>query len=122
MLSDAFRAIFILATALQVVVVVTLCVQAARARRTRSEVEVTVITASDTIAAVLLFVGPAVIATVLARGWSGLDTSDLLVYGSAFGIVAAALMGWGRRHDHPAASWALLLPVGMGVVAGLVTV
>jgi len=124
---DLFRTAFVVATVVEVVVVVILCVQVARSRRAETEREDTeredtVITLTDTAAGVLLFVGAASVVGVALHGWSSLETADLLVYGSAFGIVAAAAVQWGRARGWAAAPWVLALPLAMGVVAGVAAV
>ncbi|WP_229054218.1 hypothetical protein [Aeromicrobium sp. Leaf350] len=121
MLEQFFRASFVVATALQVVVVAVLCVQVARAVRSRSSDVSTVITTGDTVTGVLMFAGPAVLVSTVLHGWLAVDGTDVLTYASAFGIVSAAVIEWGRAHDRPAARLVILLPLAMGVVAGAVT-
>ncbi|MFD5086451.1 hypothetical protein ACFWOG_27920 [Kitasatospora sp. NPDC058406] len=58
------------------------------------------------------------VAALVAHGWEGFDGADALLYAVAFGIVTAALVE--RIGNKPGANLAYVLPVGFGVLAGLV--
>lgn len=113
-----FAVSFIGAIALQLVVVVAACVQARAAWRAGEQPERPVITLADAAAGIVVFCGPALLLGGALHGWSADTVTDVLVYGGTFGIVGGALAQWARRRG-AAPTWALAVPAGAGVLAGL---
>ncbi|MFI6009531.1 hypothetical protein ACIBAG_11985 [Streptomyces sp. NPDC051243] len=120
----AFKASFMLATAVEVVLVAMLVLQIWRQHRHGSTRSL-VFTGGDALIGAALFGGTMTVTALVAHGWSSASTMDTLLYAVTFGIVTAGLATYLRRGDgvRPAqVRIAFVIPVGFGVLAGLACV
>ncbi|WP_434589648.1 hypothetical protein [Streptomyces sp. A5-4] len=117
----AFKASFMLAVAAEMVLVGVLVSQIWRRQR-HGSTHPPVFTGGDTLTAAALFGGTMMLTALLTHGWSGLWSQDTLLYAATVGIVTAGLAAFVRRWDRgqPAHGCIVfLLPLGLGVLAGL---
>lgn len=120
-METAFKASFMLAVAAEVALVAVLVFQVARKER-HGGTSPLVFTGGDALAAAALFGGTMTLTALLSDGWSGLSTSDILLYAVTFGIVTAGFAAFLRRGERGRPEYgriAFLLPLGFGVLAGL---
>lgn len=122
-METTFKASFMVAVAVQVVLVAVLVFQVWRKERHGGEPTL-VFTGGDAVAGAALFGGTMTLTLLFSEGWSGMS-SDTLLYAVTFGIVTAGLATFLRRADkgaskgRPAYGYlAFLLPVAFGVLAG----
>ncbi|SDM63591.1 hypothetical protein SAMN04487981_10274 [Streptomyces sp. cf386] len=117
----AFKASFVLATAVEVVLVAVLVLQLWRRQR-HASTRPLVVTYGDVLTGAALFGGTMTVTALFARGWDSASSADTLLYAVTFGIVTAGLATYLRRGDGARSAYrhlAQLLPVGFGVLAGL---
>ncbi|MGW7085957.1 hypothetical protein ACWGH2_21040 [Streptomyces sp. NPDC054871] len=120
-METTFKASFMLAVAAEVVLVAVLVFQVWRKERHGGESPL-VFTGGDALAGAALFGGTMTLTALFNDGWSGLSTTDTLLYAVTFGIVTAGFATFLRRADKGRPEYgriAFLLPVGFGVLAGL---
>ena len=119
-MDTVFRVMFTVVVIANIGVVAVLCRQVWRQVRHRAPGSL-VVNGTDVLYAAAAFSGPMILTGLLVRGWDGVVGLDPIVYGSAVGVVCAALLTWARRAgvETPALWMALVLPMGFGVLAGL---
>lgn len=116
-----FMVSFVVAVVLEIVVVAVLVRQAWRQGRDKSAPAPTVVRRNEIVTAVALFGASMIVVSVIRHGWDGIDANDVLLFAMTFGIVTAAILQRFRGRMHAAATAAVYaLPVGFGVVAGIV--
>lgn len=120
-METTFKTTFMLAVAVEIVLVAVLVFQVWRKERHGSTAQL-VFTGDDALAGAALFGGAMTLTALLSDGWSGMSTTDTLLYAVTFGIVTAGFATYLRRADKERPEYgriAFLLPVGFGVLAGL---
>lgn len=125
-METTFKASFMLAVAAEIVLVAVLVFQVWRKEKHGGESPM-VFTGGDAMAGAALFGGAMTLTALISDGWSGLSTTDVLLYAVTFGIVTAGFATFLRRADKGRPQYgriqygriAFLLPVGFGVLAGL---
>ncbi|MFI6091345.1 hypothetical protein [Streptomyces sp. NPDC051218] len=116
-METTFKASFMVAVAVQVVLVAVLVFQVWRKERHGGE-PILVFTGGDAVAGAALFGGTMTLTLLFSEGWSGMS-SDTLLYAVTFGIVTAGLATLLRRAGKGRSGYlAFLLPVAFGVLAG----
>ncbi|MEU5267626.1 hypothetical protein [Streptomyces hygroscopicus] len=113
-----FMISFAVAALAEVAVVAMLVLQAVRQKPPMAS-DRPVVRVNDAVAAACLFGGSMVISGVVTHGWGDFDGTDLLLFAATFGVVTAALMERVRTKT-TVANAAYVIPVGFGVIAGLV--
>ncbi|MFJ9799991.1 hypothetical protein [Streptomyces wuyuanensis] len=119
-MTEFFMVSFAVATVLEIIVVTALIRQIARQERGKPPAGSPVLNVTDLLTAAGLFGGTMVIVNLVAHGWQGLDTSDIVLFAATFGIVTAAAMERLRSRSHAAAMTAYAIPLGFGVIGGIV--
>ncbi|MGW0909306.1 hypothetical protein [Streptomyces sp. NPDC002853] len=120
-METTFKASFMLAVAVEIVLITVLVFQVWRKERHGSTAPL-VLTGDDALAGAALFGGAMTLTALLSDGWSGMSTTDTLLYAVTFGIVTAGFATYLRRADKRRPEYgriAFLLPVGFGVLGGL---
>ncbi|MEU2687349.1 hypothetical protein ABZ654_26425 [Streptomyces hygroscopicus] len=113
-----FMISFAVAALAEVVVVAMLVLQAVR-QKPHMASDRAIVRVNEVVAAASLFGGSMVISGVITHGWGDIDSTDLLLFAATFGVVTAALIERVRTKT-TVANAAYAIPVGFGVIAGLV--
>ncbi|MFE0256728.1 hypothetical protein [Streptomyces sp. NPDC059010] len=126
----AFKVSFVLATAVEAVLVAVLLFQLWR--RQRHEVaRPLVLSGGDALSSGCVCAGAMALTLLFTDGWDSPAAGDIPLYGATFGMATAGLVSFLNRRSgrsgtdqrdgtrSPRGRVALLLPLGFGVLAGL---
>ncbi|WP_030669967.1 hypothetical protein [Streptomyces sp. NRRL B-1347] len=118
-MQTAFVAVFIIAVVVQTVLVVAF-VREMWSHSRHGGPEPTVFTGSDVIVSGLLVGGAMTVLALATHHWNTFGWHELIVFSAVFGFSTAGLLTLMRRKRwNMARQVALLIPIGLGALAGM---